>query len=232
VEQEERDAYVKRYGKEALYRRDIHARFAVFASEKLQGTQSKEWGRFLELLMETGKFSDGCLDLVGNILRGDFSSQPFPVWRTLLLVPESDPRIGIATAIEMAGMGVDRRTKDVLSRSDFPVVTAEIEVKLCLATAKELTGKDSATRAEILDAIRHIGELCPAEVGPQLRVQYRDQPIDELLLVGMEPITDSLGDLHVFSVGHNTSGLSLGSHYDSSDSLWFGGSRWLFVPRG
>jgi len=37
-------------------------------------------------------------------------------------------------------------------------------------------------------------ELCPAEVGPQLRLQYQDQ-LDEWLVIGMEPILGPDGTL-------------------------------------
>ena len=45
-------------------------------------------------------------------------------------------------------------------------------------------------------------QLCPAEVGPQLRLQYDDQPRDESLFIAMKPINLNGWD-KIFSVVHN-----------------------------
>ncbi|MDP3990944.1 MAG: hypothetical protein Q8P63_01470, partial [Candidatus Nealsonbacteria bacterium] len=75
-------------------------------------------------------------------------------------------------------------------------------------------------------------ELCPSEVGPQLRLQYRDQPNDEWIIVGMEPITDSGGSLRVLDVGRGDSGLWLYSYWSHPDRVWNPDDLLVFVlPR-
>ena len=75
-------------------------------------------------------------------------------------------------------------------------------------------------------------ELCPAEVGPQLRLQYKDQPNGEWILIAMEPITDSDGDLLVFRVKCLVSELWLNSYDGNPDAFWNPDSQWVFVrPR-
>ncbi len=75
-------------------------------------------------------------------------------------------------------------------------------------------------------------ELCPAEVGPALRLVYDDQPQDEWLRVAMEAITDSGGDRSIFAVGRSFGGLWLsGSHGRPG---YFGDAaddRFLFLRR-
>lgn len=68
MEQEERDAYKVRYGEEALRLRDIHAKFAVFASERLVSPQAEEWVKFLEMLMELEKLPEELFGFLAKFL--------------------------------------------------------------------------------------------------------------------------------------------------------------------
>lgn len=59
----------------------------------------------------------------------------------------------------------------------------------------------------------HVIELCPAEVGPHLAIQYRVQPSGEILWVAMKRIPVSDGRLDVFRVGCD----------DDGDEIWIDG---------
>lgn len=63
-------------------------------------------------------------------------------------------------------------------------------------------------------------ELCPPEVGPQLRLSYMHQPLDEWLYIGMKPITDSHGGLSIFAVARRGGGLWLSSGWVDPDDGW------------
>lgn len=230
MEQEERDAYVKRYGEDALRRRDIHARFAVFASERLQGPQGEVWGELLETFM---KLETLPLAFILNFKKLLPKLGMFPIWRTVHLVPEVDPRMTIQVAIKMAGMYVGRWAEEILRNPAFPMTTKETKVKLAKVTVAELGFSDGATLHEIyVRAQEHNLGLCFAEVGPQLRLQYEDQSRDEWLLVGMEPIVGSDGRSYVFSVVHDGNGRRELGVCSVGGSATFSGARsWLFVVR-
>jgi hypothetical protein len=103
------------------------------------------------------------------------------------------------------------------------------EIQLVVVTPRDL-GLDTSTLKEIYAAAKAQGyELCPPEVGPLLRVNYPDQPRGEWLIVGMEPIADSDGDLSVFSVEHDGDARWLRGSYGSPDGVWDAGSRFLFA---
>jgi hypothetical protein len=74
-------------------------------------------------------------------------------------------------------------------------------------------------------------ELCPPEVGPQLRLQYKDQPSGEWLAIAMEAISISDGDLNVFHVEHDGDGLWLCSFYGGPGDLWYPDYRFVFRAR-
>ena len=120
---------------------------------------------------------------------------------------------------------------DILGKA--PIAKSETEVKLHVATAKELTGRDNRVRnSEINEAIRFRGyHLCPAEVGPQLRIQYPEQPKGQWLRIAMEPIADSGGNLSIFSVDRGNDGFWLNSDVGHRDGIWYGDARFVFVSQ-
>jgi len=125
-----------------------------------------------------------------------------------------------------------------MGKSDFAknVSQSPVEIDLCVATTEEILGEKgrSGTLSEIYVGItgRMGGEILPAEVGPQLRSQYADQPNGEWLLIAMEPIKNSDGDLSVFRVDRDGGDLWLGTSYDNPDDVWGFDCRWVFArPR-
>lgn len=77
------------------------------------------------------------------------------------------------------------------------------------------------TTTELFAKAEEFGlELCPAEVGPQYRLQQTDQPMDNWFYIGMKPLVAS-GDPLGFELAHRSRGLWLG------DLSWAGpDGRW------
>lgn len=122
---------------------------------------------------------------------------------------------------------------DILGEHAFTVSETEMEVDLVNVSVGELGFKQGAPWRDIIAKALSFGlELCPNEVGPQLRLQYTDQPKGEWLLVGMESITDLDGSLGVFRVEHGGDELWLYGDRGHPDDVWYSGNRVLFVrPR-
>lgn len=100
-------------------------------------------------------------------------------------------------------------------------------------TVAELGFKNGARRDAIYARAIELGlQLCPAEVGPALRLQYPDQPYGEWLRIAMEPVAVSVGFLEVFGVGLDSDGRWLDSRYGGPADVWRAFNRWVFVaPR-
>jgi hypothetical protein len=151
--------------------------------------------------------------------------QKFEIWRTI--------RIGgfrnadeVRKAIKNAGMNIGNYANDILGK--ILLATSETDVNIVLLSVADLGFKDGAEYGKICSRAKELGlELCPAEVGSQLRLQYKDQPNGEWLIVAMKPITDSDDDLILFFVGRYDGGLWLGSSDGFSGSFW--GSRYRFA---
>ena len=151
------------------------------------------------------------------------------VWKTIKL------GTGLKTAEEFRRVLRDGEFRlsdwasDILGKPAFKTADEETEVDLVKVTVVELGFKKGAWRNQIYERARDLGlELCPPEVGPQLRLQYQDQPKGEWILVAMEPIVDSDGDPKLFGVGRYGSGLWLGSYWGFPVSFWFAGHPWVF----
>lgn len=74
------------------------------------------------------------------------------------------------------------------------------------------------TTTELFAKAEEFGlELCPAEVGPQYRLQQTDQPMDNWFYIGMKPLVASV---LVFSLAHLSDGLWLHDHWARPDRRW------------
>ncbi len=77
----------------------------------------------------------------------------------------------------------------LIDRVNYSVTEAETEVDLVLVTVAELGFENGASRPDIYERAQKLGLiLCSAEVGPQLRIQYRDQPVNQWIYIGMNPV--------------------------------------------
>ncbi len=155
------------------------------------------------------------------------------IWKTIKLGTELKTVDDFRRQIGNYGRRIGDWANDILGKPAFTISDEEFEVDLVIKSVAELGFPNGATRAQIYDRAISLGlELCPAEVGPQLRLQYLDQPKDEWLRIAMEPIADSVGDLYVFNVGHAGDDRWLNVHSGHPDRHWSADNRWVFVqPR-
>ena len=141
----------------------------------------------------------------------------FKVWKILKLHTGVDAD-GYRKSIKGKKVGKQKMdigdyANDIIGKPEFTVITGEAELDLVVVSVAELGFKDGAKLKDIFAEAKKRGlELCPNQVGPELRLQYEDQPKDEWLIVGMEPIAVSDGDLRLFYVEHDGHALWLSAH--------------------
>lgn len=84
------------------------------------------------------------------------------------------------------------------------------------------------TTTELFAKAEEFGlELCPAEVGPQYRLQQTDQPMGDWFYIGMKPLVAS-GDPGVFKLGRHSHGLWLSDDWAKPDDSWFLDDEFVF----
>jgi hypothetical protein len=160
----------------------------------------------------------------------------FKTFRTLKLgtgIPDAD---GFRKALKEAGFSVGDLANDLLGKPAFTVSSEAKEIELVILSVAELSFKNSATRKDIYARAIECGlALCPAEVGPQLRLQYTNQPKGEWLFIGMEPIDVAvldIRDLRIFDVEHrNKNELWLSSDNGDPSHVWKAADHWVFLRR-
>tara|TARA_B100001540_G_scaffold252179_1_gene228518 strand:+ start:196 stop:837 length:642 start_codon:yes stop_codon:yes gene_type:complete len=86
----------------------------------------------------------------------------------------------------------------------MPLVRKKTKVTLYEATVEELTGKRFATLDEIFEEVISRGYiLCPAEVGPYLRLVYTVQPVGEKMCIAMEKVPVEGSEPRAFVLQHD-----------------------------
>ncbi|MBU1345259.1 MAG: hypothetical protein KKD66_26915 [Proteobacteria bacterium] len=163
-------------------------------------------------------------------IEGKFYSN-WMVWKTIQLGTGLKTADEFRRVLKSGEFRISDWANDIMGKFGF-TVSSFAELDLAIVTVAELGFPKGATRKEIYKRARSFGlELCPSEVGPQLRLQYRDQPNGEWLFIAMEPIKDSGGVPYVFRVGRGGGGLWLRASDDYPGRVWGPGRRWVFALR-
>ncbi len=106
------------------------------------------------------------------------------------------------------------------------------EAKLIRLHVEDLGFPSGATTDQIYARAEELGlELCPPEVGPQFRLQYTNQPMNEYVYVGMKQISDSDGYPYVFGVERCGDGSWLGSRWAKPTNGWLARTEFVFRLR-
>jgi len=167
----------------------------------------------------------------GELVLVPATKRELKVWKTVKLGVHKTAD-GYREALKKAGRKIGDWANDILGKPQFTCAQEETDVDLVMLTVAELGFKDGARYADICARALSWGlELCPAEVGPALRLQYGDQPRDEWVRVGMEAITDSDGYLSIFAVFCGNVGLWLDGFDGHPDSVCSAVNRFVFVRR-
>lgn len=118
--------------------------------------------------------------------------------------------------------------RDLLTSRDFTTGRNERATLLRL-TVKDIGFQNGATTEEIYKRAQELGlELCPAEVGPQLRLQYQG---GDWMLIAMKQISDRGGHPGVFSLDRGGGGLVLGAINAGPSGRWDPRIEFVFRTR-
>jgi hypothetical protein len=179
----------------------------------------------------TGKDGPRWEQALKRMLHSSLEVANFKTWRMIKLHTDIKDADGFREALKKVTCGIGNLGNDILGKPAFTMSREEKVLELVVTSNVELGFPGGAKVKQTYARAKELGlELCPSEVGPQLCLQYTDQPKGEWLLIAMEPITDSGGNLNVFYVECRDVGRQWLDGCDGGpDSFWRGPYRWVFV---
>jgi hypothetical protein len=152
-----------------------------------------------------------------------------PVWRTITVGTFANS-FALLNALDAAGCSIGGLAEEILARPAFTVGARQTSVELFAVSVAELGFQIGTARlADIYARAQQLGfGFAAAEVAPQLRLQFLDQPIGEFL-IGMEPIKTWKGEPVILTVANGGAGLVLIGRDGRADAEIPVASRFLFV---
>ena len=158
------------------------------------------------------------------------SARDVATWKTITIGTFADS-LALRNELDSKGCNVGGQAAEILARPTFTVRSQKTNLELLnLSPAQLGFTSDTATLADVYARAQQFGlELAAAEVGPQLRTQYFDQPIGEFLIIGMDPIKTWSGEPIILNVANGGAGLILIGQDGRSEANIPVTSRFIFV---
>ena len=152
------------------------------------------------------------------------------IWKSIMLgINKGVDAYREALAAERVRIGDS--ADEILGRPAFFYARTPKQVELVVLSSAELgLEADAVSHAEVYRRAKQMGlELCPAEVGPQLRLAYRNQPLGEALDIAMEPVSTYAGEPTILALVNFGTGLALIGADGGSDSMVPRTRRFVFA---
>jgi hypothetical protein len=152
-----------------------------------------------------------------------------PAWKTITIGTFANS-FALLNALDAASCAIGDSAAQILARPAFRLSPTKTEVELVAVSAAELGFQtDTVPLTEFYARARQLGfGLAAAEIAPQLRLQYFDQPLGEFL-IAMGPIKTWKGEPVILTVANFGAGLILIGRDGSADAQIPIASRFLFV---
>ncbi len=134
-------------------------------------------------------------------------------------------------ALERAGMKISDYALHMMKQKELKTAKDPEQIDLVRLTVGDLFNDQKAhTTDDLYKKAEELGlELCPAEVGPHLRLQLKDQPMGEWFCIAMKQISVPGGSPDIFDLLRVGDGMWLSNDWANPASEW--DPRYEFVFR-
>lgn len=137
----------------------------------------------------------------------------------------------LCRAVEANGDKINWQAIQLMNSETFVLTVERTVVELVVATVQELCRKPEYIQYIHLAGLELGWRLCPSELGPQLRLQYGDQPPGERLFIAMDPVMDPYGQPGIFNVSNRDGQWLNGEPISNFSHLWSLGCRFVFIRK-
>lgn len=152
------------------------------------------------------------------------------VWKTVQVGTFASKR-ALYQALDDANCAIGDTAVQILIAPEFKLSGQAMKLDLVAISVNELGfGRDKAALKNIYARAQSLGfALAPPEVGPQLRLQYSEQPMGESLKIAMAPLRTRAGPSSIFTLVNGGAGLLLLADNVTDDTELNPSSRFVFV---
>lgn len=132
--------------------------------------------------------------------------------------------------LKQNNINISSYAKEIMKKPEFTTLKSTENFDLIYLRVSDLGFTTyMPTTDQIYKTAKQFGlELCPPEVGPELRLKYKDQPLGEYKEIAIKQIG---GPLSIFEIGHDDNGLLLSAYWTFSASHWYIDKRLFFILR-
>lgn len=119
--------------------------------------------------------------------------------------------------------------ENMIDNQNFIVSQEPYLVDIVCLRVEDFGYIDALNTEEIYTEAQSLGlDLCSAEVGPYLRIQYENQPSDEFIHIAMKQIVDSKNKSKVFRVGNFKNEMNLTESVSEPLSVYYQDDKFAF----
>jgi hypothetical protein len=135
--------------------------------------------------------------------------------------------------LEQNGIDISWGAQEMMESADFITLKSREVINLVYLNISDLGLVEDPTTDQIYERAQELGlELCPPEVGPELRFKYTNQPLGEWKYIAMKQISGSHVQPGMFALECNGDGrLRLLSVWTPPDSPWYSDHGLVFRLR-
>jgi hypothetical protein len=166
---------------------------------------------------------------LAKVLQGSLCSAAacFPTWKTVELGAVKNAK-EYHRVLEEVGVFISGDADAILSKQTY--TDRQTVVELVVLSVADLGFKKTTTYGDVCTRALKLGlELCPAEVGPILRLIYMSQPDDDGIIIAMEPFSASDGTQHIFALWQCLGRIELLANYGNPEFPFNPDRRLVFV---